>query len=84
MIVLVGPDEIPFGIQRDLLCAQSPFFKDKFATEASENQIELITKLCETDTKVFGYFQNFIYTGAVYDKRSGSEIPEYVIFQNFY
>jgi hypothetical protein len=67
---------VPFGIQKDLLCAQSPYYKTQFATEGPENQIELITKLPDTDTEVFGCFQNFIYTGAVYDRNVGVEIPE--------
>jgi len=31
-------------------------------------KVELLVKLPDTDTATFGCFQNFIFTGAVYDK----------------
>jgi len=76
---LVGPDEIPFGIQKDLLCAQSPYFREEFARMPAENTIERIVKLPTTDADTFGCFQNFIYTGQVYDKNGGREIPDYTL-----
>jgi hypothetical protein len=79
VIILVGPDEIPFGIQKDLLCAQSPYYREELAKLArdGQNQVEMIVKLPDTDVDTFGCFQNFIYTGQVYDKAGGREIPDY-------
>ncbi|PBP17104.1 ankyrin repeat-containing protein [Diplocarpon rosae] len=76
-IVLVGPDEIPFGLQKDLLCAQSPYYRDWFAKNGREGQIEHVVKLPDTSPDVFGCFMNFVYTGKVYDKARGKEIPDY-------
>ncbi|KAH6666298.1 Bromodomain-containing protein, partial [Halenospora varia] len=39
--------------------------------------VEHLVKLPDTDAETFGCFQNFIYTGNVYDRRSGREIPDY-------
>ena len=83
MIILVGPDEIPFGIQKDLLCAQSPYYREEF-NKGAENQVEHIVKLPDTDVDTFGCFQNFIYTGAVYDKASAREIPDYPLLMNIW
>lgn len=75
VIILVGPEEIPFGIQKDLLSAQSPYYRDQLENR-DQNTVELIVKLPDTDVETFGCFQNFIYTGAVYNKASNS-IPDY-------
>ena len=77
VIFFVGQEEIPFGIQKDLVCAQSPFYREEFAKPGQENQIELIIKLPDVSPETFGCFQCFIYTGEVYDKRGGKEIPDY-------
>lgn len=45
----------------------------------AENTIERIVKLPATDADTFGCFQNFIYTGQVYDKNGGREIPDYTL-----
>jgi hypothetical protein len=68
-IVLVGEDEIPFGIQKDVL----------FASQGPEQSLEQITKIPDTTPVVFGCFQNYIFTNSVYDKRGGIEIPDYPI-----
>lgn len=36
-------------------------------------------KLPHTDVETFGCFQSFIYTGEVYDKRGGKDIPDYKV-----
>ncbi|KAF4635925.1 hypothetical protein G7Y89_g2172 [Cudoniella acicularis] len=77
VIVLVGKEEIPYGIQKDLLCAQSPFYREHFAKQGQVNQVEHLVKLPDTDIETFGCFQNFIYTSYMYDKRGGREIPDY-------
>lgn len=71
VIFLIGPKEIPFGIQRDFLCANSEYFRTHFseATEDGgdkEEQIEHIIKLPEMEVDVFGLVQNFLYTGRLF------------------
>ncbi|KAI1853231.1 hypothetical protein JX266_001937 [Neoarthrinium moseri] len=61
-IVLVGPDETPFGIQKDFLCAKSKHYREYFSGQ-SEQQLESIIKLPETSAEVFGLAQSFLYTG---------------------
>ncbi|KAL2061606.1 hypothetical protein VTL71DRAFT_6983 [Oculimacula yallundae] len=77
VIILVGADEVPFGIQKALLCAQSPYYREYFAQNGGDNQVESIVKLPDTTVDIFGCFQNFIFTGKVYDKAHGRAIPEY-------
>ncbi|RDL33727.1 Bromodomain-containing protein [Venustampulla echinocandica] len=77
VIILIGKDETPYGIQKDLLCAQSPYYREIFAEQGEINKVEHIVKLPDTDVEIFGCFQNFIYTGYVYDRRGGREIPDY-------
>ncbi|EKD15365.1 uncharacterized protein L3040_001732 [Drepanopeziza brunnea f. sp. 'multigermtubi'] len=84
VIVLVGPEEIPFGLQQNLLCAQSPFYRDLFENNATERQIESIVKLPDTTVDVFGCFQNFVYTGKVYDEVHGKEIPDYPLLMGLW
>lgn len=78
-IVLVGEDEIPFGIQKDLLISHSPYFRAQFEAQGPEQALEQITRLPDTTPTVFGCFQNYIFTNAVYDRRGGIEIPDYPI-----
>jgi hypothetical protein len=72
---LVGADEVPFGIHKDVLCARSPFYGEELAT-LDENGLELVCKLPDTDVKAFGCLQSFIYTGQVYRMKSGDSIPD--------
>ncbi|TAQ85011.1 hypothetical protein B7494_g6667 [Chlorociboria aeruginascens] len=76
VIILVGEEEIPYGIQKDLLCAQSPYYREEFSKPSLENKVEHVVKLPNTDVETFGCFQSFVYTGEVYNKRGG-EIPDY-------
>ncbi|KUJ10383.1 Bromodomain-containing protein [Mollisia scopiformis] len=46
--------------------------------------VELIVRLPGTDVDTFGCFQNFIYTGHVYDKAGGKAIPEYPLLMNIW
>lgn len=77
VIVLVGKDETPYGIQKDLLCAHSPFYRKLFSQQGEVKKVEHIVKLPDTDTEIFGCFQRFMFTGHVYDSRAGRPIPEY-------
>lgn len=72
----MGEEELPFGIQKDLLCAKSPYYRQEFANPG-QNSLEHIVKLPHTSQAAFGCFQNFIYTGKVYDREQGQDIPEY-------
>ncbi|KAK4189745.1 hypothetical protein QBC35DRAFT_492267 [Podospora australis] len=65
VIALVGPEEIPFGIQKDFLCARSSFYRKYFET-TNEESVESIVKLPNTAVEVFAYFQNFLYSGHVF------------------
>ncbi|TVY39959.1 Transcription factor [Lachnellula subtilissima] len=78
VILFIGPDEVVFGIQKDLLCAQSPYFRDELAKEG-DNKVEYVLKVPDTTVEIFGCFQNFIYTGEVYNRRGGKEMPEYTL-----
>jgi hypothetical protein len=84
VILLVGKDEIPFGIQKDLLVAQSPFYREEFAKPEWENKIELLVKLPNTEVATFGCVQNFIYTGNVYDSAGGVMVPEYTLLMEIW
>lgn len=64
-IVLVGPEEIPFGIQKDFLCAKSEHYREYFAGQNDE-KLECVSKLPDTTPEVFGLAQNFLYTGKVF------------------
>ncbi|KAK0627487.1 hypothetical protein B0T14DRAFT_493570 [Immersiella caudata] len=74
VIILVGPEQMPFGIQKDFLCAKSAFYK-KFFSENPTDEIENIVKLPETLVEVFAFAQHFLYTGRVFP--SDEELPSY-------
>ncbi|KAI7932785.1 hypothetical protein M0657_000094 [Pyricularia oryzae] len=65
VIILVGSEEQPFGIQKDFLCAKSSYFRDHFDRNQQEQQIEHVVNLSETPVEVFACAQNYIYTGQV-------------------
>ncbi|KAF4989003.1 hypothetical protein FGRMN_9410 [Fusarium graminum] len=75
VIVLVGPDECPFGIQKDFLCSRSEFFEKHFSETALDEKIEHIVKLPETTKEIFGLAQLFLYTGKVISDESN--VPSY-------
>lgn len=76
VIFLVGPEERPFGLQKDFLCAHSAHFRTYFCdkTEAEKN-VERIERLPETTPEVFGLMQNFLYTGNLVN--DDEELPGY-------
>ncbi|RFU28473.1 hypothetical protein B7463_g7852, partial [Scytalidium lignicola] len=84
VIILVGPDEIPFGIQKDLLCAKSPYYRNEFSKPGQDEKVELIVKLPEFDVETFGCFQNYIYTGQLYSRDGSREIPDYPLLMNIW
>ncbi|KAF7547604.1 hypothetical protein G7046_g8955 [Stylonectria norvegica] len=64
VIILVGKDEHPFGIQKDYLCDRSESYQTYFA-ENSEEKVEHIVRLPSTTKEIFGLAQNFMYTKEV-------------------
>lgn len=71
---MVGPDEQPFGIQKDFLCAKSAYYRQYFF-ENQDDTIEHVVKLPNTLFDVFAYAQNYMYTGQVF--RNLDHIPSY-------
>lgn len=64
VVILVGPEEKPFGIQKDFLCAKSAFFRNHFAKQKDE-AVESIVKMADTEDEIFGFAQQFMYTGNI-------------------
>ncbi|KAK7699177.1 hypothetical protein SLS64_011806 [Diaporthe eres] len=63
VVILVGEHEIPFGLQKDFLCAKSSYFREKLA--GRDEDVEFLERLPNCPVVVFGFVQNFLYTGAV-------------------
>ncbi|KAL8399879.1 hypothetical protein RB594_000335 [Gaeumannomyces avenae] len=78
VIILVGPGEQPFGIQKDFLCSKSTYFRSHFErNQEQEQQIEHVVHLPKTPVEVFACAQNFIYTGKVFP--TIEDLPSYDI-----
>lgn len=75
MILLVGPEETPFGIQKDFLCSKSAYFQKYFAERPPS--LENVVPLPDTPVDVFAHAQHFLYTGAVVP--NGHEVPNYEV-----
>jgi hypothetical protein len=76
VIILVGTEEQPFGIQKDFLCHRSEFYRKYFAeTQALEDRIEHVVRLSDATPEVFGLAQNFLFTGKVMSDKEG--VPSY-------
>ncbi|KAL1841997.1 hypothetical protein VTJ49DRAFT_6240 [Mycothermus thermophilus] len=76
VILLVGPDETPFGIQKDFLCSKSSYFQKHFA-EQPEQGLENIVRLPDTPVEVFAYAQHYLYTGQVFP--NVNNLPSYEV-----
>ncbi|KAL2141290.1 hypothetical protein VTI28DRAFT_2625 [Corynascus sepedonium] len=76
VIALVGPEETPFGIQKDFLCFKSTFYRKYFA-ETPDEGLENLVRLPNTPVEVFAYAQNFMYTGHVFP--SLENLPSYEV-----
>ncbi|KAK6705792.1 hypothetical protein SNK05_009671 [Fusarium graminearum] len=75
VIVLVGPQEAPFGIQKDFLCSRSEFYEKHFSAANPEEKVEHVVKLPDTTKEVFGLAQHFLYTDKVISDESS--VPSY-------
>lgn len=64
VVVLVGPDEVPFGLQKDFLCAKSSHYLSMFANK-HDDDLGLIDRLPDCPVEVFAFAQNYMYTGSV-------------------
>lgn len=76
VVVLVGPDEVPFGIQKNFLCAKSSYYRKHFAAQ-SDNNVEAIVKIPDTPVEVFAFAQHFMYTNVVFP--NGTPMPSYEV-----
>ncbi|KAJ4164993.1 hypothetical protein LMH87_006643 [Akanthomyces muscarius] len=65
VILLIGPDEQPFGLQKDFLCYRSGYYRRYFAEHKDEEKLEHVVKLPDTSVQVFGLAQHFLFTGDV-------------------
>ncbi|KAI5866751.1 putative Bromodomain testis-specific protein [Durotheca rogersii] len=65
VMIFVGQKESPFGIHMDFLCSKSSFFRSEFSQEKKE-KLENLFYLPNTTEEVFGYAQNFMYTGKLF------------------
>lgn len=74
VVILVGPDEVPFGLQKNFLCAKSSYYREKLA---GGDEVEYLERLPNCPVEVFGFVQNFLYTGAVIP--DDNTLPSYEI-----
>lgn len=65
VIILVGPDEQPFGLQKDFLCHRSDHYRRHFAQMGVDDSLEHVVRLPDFPADVFGLAQNFLYTGVL-------------------
>lgn len=62
-MIFVGPDEVPFAVQKDFLCHKSSYYRQYFEDKARTSDLEYVVTLPEVTPEVFGLVQNFLYTG---------------------
>lgn len=74
VVLFVGPEQVPFGLQKDFLCAKSSHYRQYFA---ENDEVESVVKLPDTPVEVFAYAQNFLYTGSVFP--SDGDPPTYEV-----
>ncbi|GJN80741.1 hypothetical protein PLIIFM63780_004271 [Purpureocillium lilacinum] len=75
VIILVGTDEQPFGIQKDFLCDRSEFYRKHFAEKPADEALEHVVRLPDCSKEVFGLAQNYLYTGVLIADESN--VPSY-------
>lgn len=63
VIIFVGAEKKPFGIQKDFLCHRSSFYRDYFAKNGGPATIEHTVELSEASPGIFGLVQHYMYTG---------------------
>ncbi|KJZ79837.1 hypothetical protein HIM_00551 [Hirsutella minnesotensis 3608] len=75
VIILVGADEHPFGLQKDFLCHRSEHYRQHFAALGTDDSVEHVVKLPDFSSEVFGLAQNYLYTGILLADESN--VPSY-------
>ncbi|KAG6009584.1 hypothetical protein E4U21_001951 [Claviceps maximensis] len=75
VIIFVGPDELPFGIQKDFLCHRSDYYRNYFLEHQTDEAVEHTVKLPDTTPETFGLVQSFLFTGNIISEDEG--IPSY-------
>ncbi|KAL9488555.1 hypothetical protein ACSS6W_000832 [Trichoderma asperelloides] len=79
VIILVGADEQPFGIQKDFLCDRSEFYQKYFEENVKEAAVEHIVKLPDATPEVFGLIQSFLYSGKIADESTNVDSYESLV-----
>ncbi|PSS02172.1 hypothetical protein BD289DRAFT_479071 [Coniella lustricola] len=64
VVVCVGPEKVPFAIQKDFLCSKSTYYETYFASQTDE-KLEYPVELPDVSAEVFGFAQHYMYTGTV-------------------
>ncbi|GAB0133056.1 hypothetical protein EsDP_00001473 [Epichloe bromicola] len=75
VIIFVGPDEHPFGIQKDFLCHRSEYYRKYFGEKQTDEAVEHTVKLPDITPETFGLAQSFLFTGKVISDDEG--VPSY-------
>ncbi|KAG5995097.1 hypothetical protein E4U54_002940 [Claviceps lovelessii] len=75
VIIFVGPEENPFGIQKDFLCHRSDYYRNYFLDRQSDEAVEHTVKLPDTTPETFGLAQSFLFTGKVISEDEA--VPSY-------
>ena len=70
----MGPNEQPYGIQKDFLCDRSEYFKNQLGLQ-KQDTVEHIVRIPDTTSEIFGLAQNFLFSGKV--DSGTSEPPSY-------
>ncbi len=71
----MGPEEQPFGLQKDFLCYRSGYYRKFFAENQQPDTLEQVVRLPDASAEVFGLAQHFLFTGDVISDETG--IPSY-------
>lgn len=77
VIVFVGPDKKPFGIQKDFLCHKSEFYREYFARGGQQETVEYTVDLPDASPEIFGLVQHYLYTGRLSPDDKDESKPSY-------
>ncbi|KAG6038869.1 hypothetical protein E4U19_007915 [Claviceps sp. Clav32 group G5] len=75
VIIFVGPDERPFGIQKDFLCHRSAYYRKYFLEQKGTESVEYTVKLPDITPETFGLAQSFLFTGKIIS--DDESVPSY-------
>ncbi|KAK0390966.1 hypothetical protein NLU13_0468 [Sarocladium strictum] len=77
VILFVGPEKQPFGIQKNFLCHRSPFYREYFAKADQVETVEHTVDLPDTSPEIFGLVQHFMYTGRISPDKTDNVLTSY-------